>query len=468
MSKVFFFHYPMVPYFSVMSISSVLKESGHACDVFIEYNTRRISRIVRDEAPDIAAFPCDFISFKWAREAARRIKEKTPEVLTVFGGIHPTHCPEIIDDPSIDVICRGEGEYPMLELADALDGGRSIRGIRNLWMKVDGVVEKNEIRPLIRNLDELPFVDREIYEKYRAISRKTEKPFRLNRGCVYDCSYCHNHFTREVFKGKGRYFRTRSVDSAIAEIKEVTRSYRTKRIAFLDEIFWVNRKWLLAFLDRYSAQVGLPFLCFLIASRVDEDIIVRLKDAGLEETYLGPETGNERIRMEKLKKDVSNEHFLTAASLLHKHGIKFGTSNLLGFPNETLDDVLDTLELNWKMNPTYADGNVFQPFPKLALTEYALREGVLRQSDMERIGFFFNSVLDQPQIREVVNVQRLFVLAIRFPALWPVIKVLVKLPPNLLFDSVFLVDELMRMGYHNQEFLQIFHHLKSAWNLRRR
>ena len=94
----------------------------------------------------------------------RKIKKKF-RIPVILGGVHPTICPEIIHEESIDVVCRGEGEYAFLELLNNMEKGKDITKIKNMWVKKGNQIYKNDMRSLIENLDELPFPDRDIYYK---------------------------------------------------------------------------------------------------------------------------------------------------------------------------------------------------------------------------------------------------------------------------------------------------------------
>ncbi|HPN57447.1 MAG TPA: cobalamin-dependent protein, partial [Candidatus Omnitrophota bacterium] len=142
-------------------ISAILKNNGHQVQLFVDpqiFNNvymqiNRLSRyfdysekIIKDLVtyqPDLIGFSVDTESYQWASRTARRIKAhlRTP---IIFGGIHPTSVPErVILNDSVDILCVGEGEYPMLELADSMSRGRMDMSIKNLWFKTNGKIIKN-------------------------------------------------------------------------------------------------------------------------------------------------------------------------------------------------------------------------------------------------------------------------------------------------------------------------------------
>jgi radical SAM superfamily enzyme YgiQ (UPF0313 family) len=122
--------------------------------------------------PDVIAFSSMSVHWPKVKELADLAKE-TSSAITICGGYHPTFAPEeTIAHPTMDIICRGEGEYALLEFLNALENGEDYTAIKNLWVKKDGEIYKNEIRPLIENLDSLPFPDRDLFD-YNAYTERS-------------------------------------------------------------------------------------------------------------------------------------------------------------------------------------------------------------------------------------------------------------------------------------------------------
>ena len=147
----------------LMYISGLLKHHGHKPQLFIEAEERNLFHLLEEVSPDFVGFSIISGERLWALEWATKVK-KGLKATTIFGGIDPTICPEIIEHHAVDIVCRGEGELPLLELLDTFDQtGEISTDIENLWCKNNGTVIKNPVRPLIEDLDTLPMVDRAIY-----------------------------------------------------------------------------------------------------------------------------------------------------------------------------------------------------------------------------------------------------------------------------------------------------------------
>jgi radical SAM superfamily enzyme YgiQ (UPF0313 family) len=428
-------------YLGVMYISSILKKHGHMVEMFIVTNNeeKAIEEIISLE-PDLVGFPCMTGVHRWALSFAGKLKKRTP-CRVIFGGAHPTYFPDVINEPEIDIVCRSEGEYPTLEIANKIDKGLDFSDTMNCWFKSNGKIIKNELRPLIQNLDELPFPDRELYIKKYPYLKRSQRVFIGGRGCPFDCAFCFNHALTKLYKNKGNIVRYRSVDNVIAEINEVKNKHGLKTVYMQDDTFILNKKWVAEFAEKYKRKVGLPFICLIRADMADEEIIKKLSEAGCKNVFFGVETGSEDLRNSLLKKKVSDEEIRYIAALLKKYGMNFRTYNMLGLPGETLEDAFKTVSINAKIGTDYPWCALFHPFPGTELAEYAKEKGLLGASvDTANPSFFKDSIIKSEHKRELVNLQKLFFYGVKFPGSMPLIKRLIRLRPNIIFDLAFLAS----------------------------
>ena len=443
MTKVLFLQRDPTVYIGVMIISAVLKREGHQCAVLIENMEKDFMGSILHYSPDLVAFSCTTGLHRWVIETAKKIKEKI-KVPIIVGGPHATFYPETIYDEGIDMVCLGEGEYAMLELVENMEKGRDITKIKNLWVKKDGKVFRNDLRPLIQNLDELPFADREIYLRYPQLKFwEHQMVFVTARGCPYNCSFCFNKSFREMYSSKGRYVRRRSVHNVISELLEVKERYDIKRIEFIEDALNLDPEWLHEFLETYEKEVKLPFLCNLRADLIDERMVRELKRSGCICAKIGIESGNSFLRNKVLKKDLSTERIRNAVHLIKKYDLKLQTYNILGIPGETIDTVFETLRINLKLKPYHAWCSIMQPYPKTELAQYATENGFLDENyslDDLDYTFFISTPIKLKDKNKIINLQKFFDLCVKFPFLIPLVKLLIKLPPNRIFNLVFKLN----------------------------
>jgi len=453
MAKIVFIQQDsLFEHFGTEYLSSFLKQNGHEVDMIIENRKKKLVELVRKSNPDLVAFSCTTGIHLWAIDIARMLREELG-ILNIFGGPHPTFSPEMIDTPGVDIIARGEGEHALLELANCIDGDRDITNIKNLWVKKDGVVHKNPLRPLIQNLDELPFPDRELYSRYDNLKKLTAKKFITGRGCPYSCSFCFNRTLREMYKGKGKYVRRRSVDNVIAEIKTVKENYNLEVVRFSDDTFTFDHKWLFEFCKRYKEEIKVPYECLIRADEVNEQVIKNLKQSGCVYVQFGIESGNERIRKEILNKHITDEQIINTGRLLKKYGIAFGANNMVGLPTETINDIYKTMELNSLIKVDIPIGSILQPFPKTKILSYIQEHDLIEDGvDINTLNddLFSNwdiniSVIKSDCKNEMFNLHKFFYVYVKYPVLRPIIRKIVKLPPNHLFNLMYRMSWVPRV-----------------------
>src|SRR3989338_633180 len=207
--------------------------------------TKKKVDVVRLFNEKIESYKPDFIAFSfWGSHLhaegefyaffhGLRIVElaNTKDIPIVVGGTVATwDTAGTLQHPKINYVIRGEGETAFLEFAEKIASGQSLSGMKNLWMKNgNGDIEKNELRPLIDPLDQLPHADFDIYEDrafYRPYHGRIYRcvDYELSRGCVYNCTFCLSPFQRNVYSLPKNFRREKSIEKIIDEI-----SYLKKR-----------------------------------------------------------------------------------------------------------------------------------------------------------------------------------------------------------------------------------------------
>lgn len=397
--KVLFYHYGSEDWFGITYLSAALKKAGHKTDLLLEppmdlyFKVPLISRInvkkrlvkkALGYKPDLIAFSTTTNAFPHVRKMASLLKYALNAPI-IIGGVHATSLPEyVLNNSAADMVCRGEGDEAIVEVADALEAGRGLDKIRNIWVKKkDGSIVKNDVRPLIEDLDSLPFPDKELFARYNCIS--SDYNIIAGRGCPYSCSYCCNHYYQQLYRGKGRYVRMRSPENVVAELKLARKRFKIRSVYFWDDAFTVNMKWLRNFTKLYRQEVALPFHCLTRPENINQEVISLLKAAGCSHINIGIESGSERVRRQVLNRQMTNRQIIDAARLIRKAGIRLNVFNMFGIPDETPEEMWETVRLNLRLKADGVFAFLLNPFPETRITDYALSKGLLSDPGLERV-----------------------------------------------------------------------------------
>ena len=454
----------------VMSIAGVLRAHGHDVDLILtDEHPKNYLDLVDQYNPDLIAFSFMTGNRDWALSTARELKQRFHKPIIV-GGVHPTLFPEDIDPHYVDYICLGEGEYPVLELINKMKNGEDCSTIQNLWVTTNGTQVKNPPRNLIEDFDQLPLPYREIYYKYTYIRDLPIKRFITGIGCPYRCTFCHNPMQFKLYQGKGKFVRKKSITRVIEEIRYIKDRYILKNPHFSDDVFVLDKKWLKEFLEVYRKEINLPFSCNIRIDQVNEEMIRDMYESGCFGISFGIESGSERIRNGILNKNLKEEDIINNSRIIKKYGIKLIVTNLMGLPEETLEDAFETVTINQRIGANYIRANVLVPYPKTEIVDYAIERGLL-PSDYSIHNFkqiLRKSLIKSPYMREFENLCALFNLTVKFPILTPLTKILIHLPLTRFFSLIRLWEALENMLYFrlfNLAGFRYFFHI--AKNVRR-
>lgn len=428
-----------------MSLSAVLKKEGHQVNLLNtdKLNFDQVVRKVKEYSPDIFAYSATTGEHNYYLDLNKRLKKQF-KAFSIFGGPHPTFFPEMIRKSGVDAICIGEGEGAIIDLVKKLENGKSINRIKNLWVKKGKKIFKNPVRPLIENLDSLPFPDRGlICETDTAVKEYKSKYFFAGRGCPYQCTYCFNHKYNRLYKNKGKVVRFRSVDNFIAEILEVKKKYPFEYAMIGDDTFILKpKKWLREFSIKMS-KTKIRFWCHLRANLVDEETISLLKKAGCFAIWFGLECGNESIRNKLLKRKMTNKQILKTCRLLKKYKIVIASQNLIGLPvKNPLEVDLQTLDFNIKCQPDFAWSSILYPYPGTDICRYAIKNGYFKKKNWDKVSLTNHSTSelifkDSQEKKQVERLHKLFGITVEFPFLRKFIRFLVSLPFDKLYQFIF-------------------------------
>lgn len=327
---------------------------------------------------------------------ARRLTEAVRSALGIpvmWGGTHTILCAEECIKAA-DMICAGEGESVIVEYLRRVRAGASVDDTPGLWIRRGDDIVRNPVSCLFEDIDVLPFRDFTSKEKYRIEGRRiiqgdpmADDPlFQMmcSRGCPYNCSYCYNSTLSRLYAGKGRYYRTRSVESVVEELKLAKKTFRNlRRIKFDDEVFIFQKEWVDRFCELYPKEVGIPFEAFTEPKLVEHGYFEKLKGAGLSVIYMGIQN-TYRITEDLYDRRVPEETIRSAGKIFHDLRLDCRYQVIVDDPLSTEEDRGKLFDLLLEMPRPY-ELYLFSltVFPNTALAAKLLAMGLITEKDIE-------------------------------------------------------------------------------------
>ncbi|HOW28808.1 MAG TPA: radical SAM protein [Elusimicrobiota bacterium] len=388
----------------IASLATYLQVKGHEVSLLEidRFDLDEIENHIRTVSPGVVAATANSHQYEHVKHILAHIKKTHPDIYTILGGVHVTIAPESIDELSgVDAICRGEGEDPLLKMVEAVENNMDPNDIPNMIFTKQGNAVHKPCNYYVKDLDQLPLVNRNLFQRYRDSDRATNLPFRVRflfcRGCPYDCSYCCNRTLKNTFPDKSKYVRWPSVDRAIEEINTVSDQFKFTDYVIDDDIFTLNKKWAMEFCNKYpdKHRKTKRFEVNVRIGTVDEEMMRALQDAGCNLIKIGLESGDQSIRESVLGRRISDEMVLETACIANKARIPFHTFNMIGIPGESRMSVFKTIRLNQRIRPARVQVTVFYPYDHTPLGEHCKSNNMISKS---AASYFHKSVLKHDRL----------------------------------------------------------------------
>jgi anaerobic magnesium-protoporphyrin IX monomethyl ester cyclase len=394
-------------------------------------------RVVEEYKPNIIGFSVIDSTIRFSYDFIKKIKDKNIPI--IMGGVGTTfNYEKILKKGLVDYACIGEGEEAFVELCNKLNNKENTTNIKNIYtMQKDGI-KKNPLRPLV-DINTLPPPDFSIYEPFRFYKPFFGKITRMlrvdtDRGCPMQCTYCAAPLLKKMSKenGIGHYFRLKDTDLFFEETKKLIKKYNIDFIFMSSESFLsMPIKKFRVFAEKYKKEINLPFTCQARLDTPPPEKTRLAAEMGCKSASVGLEHGSEKIRMELLNKHLTNDQILKAIYEISKYDITPGINNMIGLPDETRENIFETIELNRKINKILKGKmtiNVFTflPFSGTYLRQVCIDKGYIDKDAEIEFSWLNKSILTMPSISkdEIYGLERTFVLYVLLPkSYWPDIKI---------------------------------------------
>lgn len=379
------------PPLGILSIATMMRQHGfqvEVLDLFKYTSWKEIRDTIYDCQFDIFGISIWTGNHFKARKILDIVKEKNPHLITVAGGPHATVLDEqIVRHFQADYVVRGEGEYTILELLDALKDDRDVGAIPGLTYLQKNQVFRTADRSPIEDLNALPFTDFSgidldsytqnlwsdiiIPEKLRRqyhIDLVKFAPIITSRGCPGRCNFCFRMFDK---------IRLRSSKNVLEEIKSLYDRHGIAHIRFSDDTLNINEKRLQEICEGIiSEKIDITWDTSIRAFPLSHKTVDLMKASGCVKLSVGVETGSPRL-MKAMKKGVSAEKVIHAFNICHDVGIPIVANIIVGLPGETAETIKETFEFMKIIKPDYTLVSVLLLYPMTEAYFYARDMGFI-------------------------------------------------------------------------------------------
>ncbi len=369
----------MQPYppLGTLYAAALLREQGHSVAVFdsmLEDPEQGFPQALSRHRPSVVAIYEDNFNFlsKMCLNRMRQVAYGMIEAAKTTGAsvvVNGSDASDHVEDylrKGADAVLLGEAEWTLLELAGGLLGRREpalcdIPGLAFYDHSSGGVI-RTARRPLMKNLDSLPFPARDLIdlEAYREAWQKAHGFFSLNlvasRGCPYRCNWC----AKPIY---GDSFHLHSPQRVAEELRTLKSDCEADHLWFADDIFGLKARWVQELADWVEhLEAAVPFK---MQSRVDlmkPDNVRGLKRCGCVEAWMGVESGSQKV-LDAMEKWTRVEQIAKARESLHQSGIRACYFLQFGYPGETWADIQKTIQLVRETRPDDIGVSVSYPLP---------------------------------------------------------------------------------------------------------
>ncbi len=374
----------MLPPLGVLSIASVLEKAGfevQVLDLHAEQLTphqfRQLLRSLRPRFVGITVLSAHFLA---ANHIAKICKDEITDVRVFVGGVHAESAPEqMLRNPHIDAVGRGDGEKVMLELVRETPYP-AIPGLSYRW---NGRVRHNPVDAASTDLDDYPFpayhlIDFDRYfppmGSYRGLPAMNVL---MTRGCPGKCTFCNSADTE---------LRSRSVAKMVDLIKVLRYEHGIRQLYFYDDTFTANPKTVRSFCEAMiSERVDVSWTCYVRGDMFRDELAALMAQAGCHQVLIGVESGSSAL-MKAAGKPIKKERYIETVRTAHRHGIEVRGSFIIGHREETHETMEETLQFAQEMDLDFFQLSIMTPYPGTQLYREAKEAGWLLHEDYSRYG----------------------------------------------------------------------------------
>lgn len=378
----------IAPPLGIAYMAGVLQENNIDVEILDasaeDMDFKDVEKELLKRKPDLVALTALTPTIGRALETAQVVKETLPDSIVVMGGYHPTfNFIETLEDENVDIVIRGEGEYIMLNLVQALENQSSLHDVKGIVFedKNSKEIVVNPEAPLIQDLDELPFPALNLLpmKKYRLLDMDTHMTTMITtRGCPMQCSFCSSAAMH------GKKIRERSVENIVDEIEYLKTNYDIDTIAFMDDTFTLKKRKVMAICDEIlKRNIEIMWGCTSRVDTLDEKLLKKMKEAGCITIFIGVESADQQ-QLDNMCKNTTIAKIENAFKIARKLKIRTIASVALGMPGDTKEIMNKTVKFVHKLKPNYAIYSLATPYPGTRFYKEAFEKNLIKIKDWSK------------------------------------------------------------------------------------
>ena len=350
----------------------------------IGLSERKIIQKIKSFNPDVVGVSCSFSIYEEDSIKIAELVKKNSKALVVFGGANSSANPDsILKNKNVDMIVKGEGEVVFSNIVKNFADKKkrdSIPGTIVIGRK--NKIKINKPAGYIKNLDEIPFPARHLLpmEKYlkhpqnaMANMRKPTTEIVTSRGCPFNCIFCSIHTVW------GRKWRARSAKNVVDELEYLKKKYGIKEFRFFDDNMTWDKKRIIEICDeiiKRKLNIKWDTPNGIAIATLNEEVLKKMKQAGYYKIIMGIESGSKKT-LSFMRKPVSLKHAKKIINLCNKIGIWTWSTFVIGFPDETGEDIEKTIDFAKKSGLNFVTFYIAQPYPGTEMYDIYEKKGLL-------------------------------------------------------------------------------------------
>ena len=391
---------PPLPPTDLMYLAAIAEQCGYEVMIRDYSQGGNFEVDLKEFQPDFLVANIATPTFQSDMMAIKLAKDINPSICTIVKGAPflTYNTNTIYENPFIDYVIIGEAEFTLKEILEGVPNNEILGSCyRENFQPI-----KNEKRPFIENLDELPFparhlVDNSIYR--RPDNGKVQAVVKVARGCPFHCFFC---LATPV---SGAKVRKRSPENIVAELKECVEKYNIRNFLFWSDIFNLDREWTLELCKKIiESGLKITWSSNTRADTMDDEMAKMMYKSGCRLVSIGVESGSQKM-LDKIGKKITLDNIRNTVKILKKNKIKIYNYFVIGLPWETEETVEETIKFAIELDSNFISFYTATPLPGTKYFAYAMLNKLV-EGNLD-----FRSAYYEPVVRsESLSKERIFEL----------------------------------------------------------